>query len=120
MSELSSTTVAGTLPVRSHAADTLTASSATSWGAILAGALAAAALSLVLLILGSGLGLTSVSPWSSQGASAATLGVAAIVWLSFMQLAASGMGASLPGACALVGLMPNPTRFTSATPPTVS
>ena len=98
MSDLSSTVpVAGALPIRSQSTDMRSASSATSWGAILAGALGAAALSLVLLILGSGLGLTSVSPWSSQGASAATLSVAAIVWLSFMQLAASGMGGYLAG-----------------------
>ncbi len=98
MSDLSSTVpVTGAVPIRSQATDTLKASSATSWGAIMAGALGASALSLVLLTLGSGLGLTAASPWSSQGASAASLGVAAIVWLSFMQLAASGMGGYLAG-----------------------
>lgn len=71
--------------------------SAVSWGAIFAGAAGAAALSLILLILGTGLGLSSVSPWSDRGASATTFGVSTIVWLTFTQLAASGMGGYLAG-----------------------
>ena len=73
------------------------APSAVSWAAILAGAAGAAALSLILLILGTGLGLSSVSPWSDRGASAMALGVSTIVWLTFTQLAASGMGGYLAG-----------------------
>ena len=71
--------------------------SGVSWGAIFAGAAAAAALSLILLVLGTGLGLSSVSPWANQGASAMTLGVSTIVWLTFTQVAASGMGGYLAG-----------------------
>jgi hypothetical protein len=71
--------------------------SAVSWGAILAGAAAAAALSLILLLLGTGLGLSSASPWAGRGASATTLGVSTILWLTFTQLAASGMGGYLAG-----------------------
>ena len=71
--------------------------SAVSWGAIFAGAAGAAALSLILLILGTGLGLSSVSPYSGRGAGAATLGVSTILWLTFTQLAASGMGGYLAG-----------------------
>ncbi len=71
--------------------------SAVSWGAILAGAAAAAALSLILLLLGTGLGLSSASPWANQGGSATTLGVSTILWLTFTQLAASGMGGYLAG-----------------------
>ncbi len=71
--------------------------SAVSWGAIVAGAIAAAALSMILLLLGSGLGLSSASPWSTQGASAMTLGVAGVFWITFTQLAASGMGGYLAG-----------------------
>ncbi len=70
---------------------------AVSWGAIIAGATAAAALSLILLILGLGLGLSSVSPWVGQGASATTFGVSTIVWVTFTQLAAAGMGGYLAG-----------------------
>ncbi|WP_339526629.1 hypothetical protein [Pseudomonas sp. EA_35y_Pfl2_R111] len=71
--------------------------SAVSWGAILAGAAAAAALSLILLILGTGLGLSSVSPWVNDGISATTFGVSTILWVTFTQLAAAGMGGYLAG-----------------------
>lgn len=71
--------------------------SAVSWGAILAGAIAAAALSLVLLILGIGLGLSSVSPWSFDGVSKETFGWGSIAWLTFTALAASGLGGYLAG-----------------------
>ncbi|MFG3449988.1 hypothetical protein ACGFZ3_15570 [Stenotrophomonas sp. NPDC047960] len=71
--------------------------SAVSWGAILAGAIAAAALSLVLLILGVGLGLSSVSPWAFDGVSKETFGWGSIAWLTFTALAASGLGGYLAG-----------------------
>lgn len=71
--------------------------SAVSWAAIFAGAAGAAALSLVLLILGTGLGMSAVSPWSMEGINAATFGFATIAWLSFIQFAASGMGGYLAG-----------------------
>ena len=71
--------------------------SGVSWGAIFAGAAAAAALSLILLMLGIGLGLSSVSPWKYDGVSAATFGVTTIVWITFTQLIASGMGGYLAG-----------------------
>jgi hypothetical protein len=71
--------------------------SAVSWAAILAGAVAAAGLSLILLFIGAGLGLASASPWVHAGASAGALGVAAILWLSFTQLAASAVGGYLAG-----------------------
>jgi len=73
------------------------AASAVSWGAILAGAAGAAALSLILLILGTGLGLSSVSPFASAGVTAATFGVSTILWITFTQLAASGLGGYLAG-----------------------
>ena len=71
--------------------------SGVSWAAIVAGAAGAAALSLILLILGTGLGLSSISPWSDRGASATTLGVSTILWLTLTQIAASGMGGYLAG-----------------------
>lgn len=69
-------------------------SSGVSWGAVLAGAATAAALSLVLFILGVGLGLSAVSPWSYN---TATLGKSTIIWLAFTQLAAAGLGGYLAG-----------------------
>lgn len=71
--------------------------SAVSWGAIFAGAAAAAALSLILLMLGTGLGLSSVSPWKQDGVSAVAFGITTILWLTFTQLMASGMGGYLAG-----------------------
>jgi hypothetical protein len=71
--------------------------SAVCWGAILAGGVAAAALSLVLLILGAGLGLSSASLWAYDGTTAPALGVSTIAWITFTQLVASGMGGYLTG-----------------------
>jgi hypothetical protein len=75
----------------------VSAASAVSWAAILAGAAAAAGLSLILLFVGAGFGLASASPWARAGASAGAIGTAAILWLSFTQLAASGVGGYLAG-----------------------
>lgn len=71
--------------------------SAVAWGAILAGGTAAAALSLILLMLGTGLSLSTVSPWAYSGVTATTFGVSTILWLTFTQIAASGMGGYLAG-----------------------
>ncbi len=76
---------------------TQTRASAVSWGAIVAGAAAIAALSLILLILGTSLGLSSVSPWAYNGVSAMTFGLSTILWLTFTQLFASGIGGYLAG-----------------------
>ena len=72
-------------------------SSGVSWPAVIGGAFVAAALSLILLALGSGLGLSSVSPWSNVGASASTVGKAAIAWLILILIIASAMGGYLAG-----------------------
>lgn len=71
--------------------------SAVSWAAIFAGATAAAALALILLLLGTGLGLSAVSPWASNGVSATSFGLTAILWLTFTQVVAYGMGGYLAG-----------------------
>jgi hypothetical protein len=71
--------------------------SAVSWAAIFAGAAAATALSLALLLLGTGLGLSSLPPWANEGASGKALGVGGIIWVVFMQLAASALGGYMAG-----------------------
>ncbi len=88
---------AGARRVPTNTDDATGRSNAVSWGAVIAGAVGAAALSLLLLILGTGLGFSAVSPWATEGIGAGTLGFAAIAWLSFTQLAASGMGGYLAG-----------------------
>lgn len=73
------------------------ATSGVAWPAIIGGAFAAAALSLILLALGSGFGLASVSPWSNSGASATTFTVMTAIWLIVVQWLASGLGGYLTG-----------------------
>ena len=77
--------------------DTEASSSGVSWSAVIAGAFVTASLSLVLLALGAGLGLSSVSPWASSGVSAGTVGKTAIVWLILIQIIASALGGYLAG-----------------------
>ncbi len=80
-----------------YAATASASSSPVSWAAIFAGAAGAAALSLILLMLGTGLGLSSVSPWAHDGISKAAFGLSTILWVTFTQLVASGMGGYLAG-----------------------
>lgn len=72
-------------------------SSGVSWAAVIAGGFVAAALSLLLLALGSGIGLSSVSPWSNAGASGTAVSRGAIIWLILMQIVSSSMGGYLAG-----------------------
>jgi hypothetical protein len=69
--------------------------SAISWGAVIAGGVAAAAATLVLTLVGSGLGLTMVSPFSNQSASLTTLTVSTAVWLIIVQWASAALGGYL-------------------------
>lgn len=70
---------------------------AVNWGPVIAGALAASTLSFVLLVLGSGLGLTLVSPWSAQGVGATTFAVSTAVWLIVVQWLSAMVGGYLAG-----------------------
>jgi hypothetical protein len=71
--------------------------SGVSWGAVMAGAFVAAALSLALLALGTGIGLSAVSPWANSGASASAIGWGAIIWLALMELVSASMGGYVAG-----------------------
>jgi hypothetical protein len=73
------------------------ARAAVSWSAIVAGAVGMAAFSLILLTLGTGLGLSSLSPWPGSGAHAKALGVAAIIWICVTQVMSAGLGGYLAG-----------------------
>jgi len=72
-------------------------SSGVSWAAVIGGAFVFASLGLILVSLGTGLGFSSVSPWSNMGASASTVGKAAIAWLILTQIIASALGGYLAG-----------------------
>lgn len=76
-------------------AKTEASSSGVSWGAVWAGAFAAGALSVILMALGAGAGLSALSPWPNGGA--AGVGVGANIWIIFVQIAASALGGYLAG-----------------------
>jgi hypothetical protein len=69
--------------------------SAVSWASIAAGAVAAAALTLPLLALGAGLGLSSVSPWADSGVSASTFKLVTGVYLVAVAVVSSAIGGYL-------------------------
>ena len=71
--------------------------SAVSWGAIFAGGVTIAALSLVLLALGAGLGLSTVSPWSNSGVSATTFKVGTGLYLIVVAMLSSAIGGYVAG-----------------------
>jgi hypothetical protein len=68
-----------------------------SWAAVIGGAFVSASLSLVLLSLGTGLGLSMGSPWWNVGAGAATIGRSAIAWFIVTEILASALGGYLAG-----------------------
>lgn len=83
------TTYASTAP--------LSVTSAVSWPAVLAGATGSAAISLILILLGTGLGMTLVSPWSVDGDTVKTLGISGILWITLTSLVAAALGGYLAG-----------------------
>ena len=71
------------------------AQSAVSWGAIAAGAVGAAALALLLIAFGAGLGLSAVSPWSDSGVSASTFKTGTGIYLVIVAVMSSAVGGYL-------------------------
>ena len=71
--------------------------SATSWGPIIAGGVAAAAVTLVLMLVGAGFGLTMVSPFSNQGISLGTATVSTAIWLIVVQWLSALLGGYMAG-----------------------
>lgn len=70
---------------------------ALSWGAIIAGAIGAAAVTFILLAVGTALGLSMVSPWETDQDEAAALGIGAAIFLIVIHVLASGFGGYLAG-----------------------
>jgi hypothetical protein len=71
--------------------------SAVSWAAILAGGVASAALTLLMLAFGTGMGFSVVSPWSNSGASSTTFSLWAGLYLIAVAMIASSIGGYLAG-----------------------
>jgi len=71
--------------------------SAVSWSAIFAGTVAAVAMTLILIAIGSAFGFASVSPWPGVGAAPTTFTIAAGVWLIVTQWLSSAVGGYLAG-----------------------
>jgi hypothetical protein len=97
MEALTPTTTAGYRGGATEVINTESNSAGVSWPAILGGGFVTTALSLILLALGAGLGLSSVSVWSSEGVSSSMIGTGAIVWLILMQIMSSSLGGYLAG-----------------------
>src|SRR5438105_15823133 len=71
--------------------------SGVSWAAVLAGAIASAALTLVLLSLGTGMGFSVVSPWGNSGVSATTFKIGTGLYFIVMAMISSAVGGYLAG-----------------------
>jgi hypothetical protein len=81
--------------IRSENAILTDALSAVSWASIAAGAVTASAVTLPLLALGAGLGLSSISPWTDTGLSASTFKLAAGIYLVIVAVMSSAIGGYL-------------------------
>ncbi|CFX08996.1 conserved membrane protein of unknown function [Candidatus Filomicrobium marinum] len=67
------------------------------WAAVVAGAVIATAMSLLLTMFGSSVGLFVASPWSENGISAESIGIIAAIWFAFTYIYSIGMGAYFTG-----------------------
>ena len=71
--------------------------SGVSWPAVAAGGVATAALTLLLVAFGAGLGLSAISPWSDSGVSASTFKIATGIYLIIVGVMSSAVGGYLAG-----------------------
>jgi hypothetical protein len=68
-----------------------------SWAAVLAGAVASLALTLVLLSFGAGMGFSVISPWGNSGVSATTFKIGTGLYFIVMAMISSAIGGYLAG-----------------------
>jgi hypothetical protein len=68
-----------------------------SWAAVLGGAAASLALTLVLLSFGAGMGFAVVSPWGGSGVSASTFKIGTGIYFVVMAMISSAVGGYLAG-----------------------
>ena len=74
-----------------------TSPAAVSWSAIMAGAVVAAAVTMILLLLGTGLGFATISPWPGHAVSAAEFAATSAIWLIVTQWLSAAVGGYLAG-----------------------
>src|ERR1700745_1653133 len=67
------------------------------WGAVLAGAVLAAALSFVLLTFGTAIGLSATSPWPNSGLSTKVVASIAVFWILAQQIGSLMAGGYVAG-----------------------
>jgi hypothetical protein len=67
------------------------------WGAVIAGAIAAAAMSFLLLTFGSAIGLSLSSPWPHSGVSGLTLTILATLFAVVVQVGSFAIGGYIAG-----------------------
>jgi len=85
------------IPLTVHELSNETHSSGVSWSAVVAGAFVAAALSLMLLALFTGIGFSAISPWTNVGTSYSAVGVGAIICFILVEIIACSLGGYLAG-----------------------
>jgi hypothetical protein len=68
-----------------------------SWGAVIAGGIASAALTLLLFAFGAGVGFSVISPWSGQGVSMTTFHIGSGLFLVAIAAISSTVGGYLAG-----------------------
>jgi len=71
--------------------------SGVSWAAVIAGAAASCALTLLLLSFGAGMGFAVVSPWGGRGVSLSTFEIGTGLYFIVMAMISSAVGGYLAG-----------------------
>ena len=69
------------------------------WGPVIAGAIAASAISFLMLTFGGAIGLSLASPWPYEGARASHIAIAIGIWTAVVQIGAFAAGGYLAGRC---------------------
>jgi len=84
-----------------------------SWGAIVAGAICAAAISLVLFTFGSAVGLSVLSPWPNSGLAPMVVLIIAAIWAALVQVVGFAAGGYVAGRVrnSWGGVVPHERRF---------
>lgn len=92
---MAETIIAGTAVAMD--AGPVAAKSAVSWPSIIAGAFVAAASTVILIALGTGIGFASISPWPDRGASVTSFAITTAIWLIVTQWVSAALGGYLAG-----------------------